>query len=173
MQKIAPNQRHICNLWNIPRRNFLGRHHFKALPKQGFARFLRTFILIKQMEGIKVLVFRVNSIRGKASSEAVGTIVHGAHARHNRFARHLFALPGYDGRQGAPGGNPDVSFSFPLYLHLCHCVVSFPRGPFPPAPAPFPTLAVFTTKKKKKRPLCQEKIAFLDGMNAFAHWIAF
>ena len=70
-EEIPPDQRHVCDLRDLVYRNRLGLHDLKPLPQLRLTRPAGGIVLKKDMERVKVPVFRVNAIGRKAAAQSI------------------------------------------------------------------------------------------------------
>ncbi len=72
---------------------------------------LRALVVEKEMQGVKILIVRIDAVTGKTAAQAVGAVVHDGNGFDHALPVHARAAAVYDARDRAPGRVSEFSFS--------------------------------------------------------------
>ena len=108
--KIAPDHRLIGNVRMTAHRDFRQVHNVEVPFQEFFTGVPRGLVIIKDMERVKILIFRINAITGKAAAKAVGAVVHGGNRGNDARAVNPGALLPENAGDGTARGNAHLPF---------------------------------------------------------------
>ena len=109
-EEIAENDGFVGNGRDLPRLDGGGIGDLEMPPEERLRFGLRRLSVEKEMEGVKILVMRVNAVPREAAAEPVGTVVHDGDRLDHAGAAHLLPASVDDARNGASGGVAELSF---------------------------------------------------------------
>ena len=110
--EIAPYDGLVGDGGDLARGDVLRLGDLEVLLEERLALLARGARVEEEVQGIELLVLRVDAIGGKASAQTVRALVHGLHGPHDLLARHAPPLAGDDRGDGAARRDADLSFSF-------------------------------------------------------------
>ena len=114
--KIAPDHRLGGDGGDFARRDLGKVHDVKVLLQKILAGFARRGIVIEDVEGVIILVLRIDAVACKAAAQTVAAVVHGGDGADDFAAADALARTGDDARNRTSRGNPDLTLSLHTLL---------------------------------------------------------
>ena len=108
--EVAPDHGLVCDGGHLPGGDQLRLDDLEPILEEGLAVFSGGAVVKKHVQRVKIPVLRIDAVRREAAAESVGAVVHRAHGPNDPFPGHAPAFPGDHGRDGAAGGDPNLSF---------------------------------------------------------------
>ena len=75
-EKVAEDERLVGHGRELARLNFGGIDDLEMAADERLCALLRSLLVVKEVEGVKVLVVRVDAVAGEPAAQTVGTVVH-------------------------------------------------------------------------------------------------
>ena len=116
LHKVPPNQGLILDFRRLAGGDFREVHHVEVLVDECLAHILSLLSLVKHVEGVEVLVLRVDAIGREAAAQAVGAVVHQGDGADDVLAAAALAAFGKDGGYRAPRGDAGAVQAFSQHV---------------------------------------------------------
>ena len=109
-EKVAEDERLVGHGRELARLNFGGIDDLEMAADERLRALLRSLLVVKEVEGVKVLVVRVDAVAGEPAAQTVGAVVHDGDRLDHTLARHTPAAAVDDARDRAAGRISELSF---------------------------------------------------------------
>ena len=108
--EIPPDKRLVHDIFVLARGNTRKVDYVEMLVKKLLGFFARSHVVVKNVQGVLVLVLGINAVPRKAAAQSVGAVVHAGYGLNYSVARHAVAFFGEKAAYGAARRYSDFAF---------------------------------------------------------------